>query len=94
MSGYVTDLTVCLEGLFVCLEPVDRHGGREGPDDEPGDGPGQLWPILPVRVVGSHWELDCGRSPPPSQGHLDGLAVVEEMGEMPDRHVSLCHPWY
>jgi hypothetical protein len=81
-------------GLFVCLEPPHCHGGSEKPAGGPGDGPGELRAVLPVRVVGSHRELGRGRPPPPGQGRLDGLAVVEEVGEVPDRHVSLCRPWY
>ncbi len=71
-------------GLFVCLEPADHHGGREGPDDEPGDGPGQLWPIRPGYLVGCHQFLGRGGSPPPDQGHLDGLASIEEVEEVSD----------
>ncbi len=87
-------------GLFVCLEPVDRHGGREGPDDGPGNGPGQLWPVWAAALVGGHQFLGRGRLPPLGEGCLDGVATIEEVGKVPGRHVSLfspsydtCHKW-
>ncbi len=70
-------------GLFVCLEPVDRHGGREGAVGRPGYGLGQLWAKQPVRVVGSHRELDCGCPPAPDQSGVDGPAPFEAMGTVP-----------
>ncbi len=89
MSDYLTSLTVCHVGLFVYLELADRHGGGQEPAGGPRNGPGQLWPVLPVCVVGSHRELDCGGHPSPGQGRVDGLARFQEMDTVPDRHVSL-----
>ncbi len=83
MSVYVTDLKVCHVGLFVCLEPVDRHGGREGAAGRPGYGPGQLWPVEPILVVGGHRQLGRRGPLPARQGGVGGPASLSKMGTVP-----------
>jgi hypothetical protein len=70
-------------GLFVCLEPADRHGGRQGTALQHGHGSGQLWADLPVCLVGGHRELGRGRPPPLDQSGVDGPAPFEAMGTVP-----------
>ncbi len=88
MQTYLTNLKVCHVGLFVCLEPADRHGGRKKPTVWHGHGLGQLRPVRTNYLVGGYLQLGGGRHPAVGQGHLDGSPPVEEVGEVPDRHVS------
>jgi hypothetical protein len=83
MSGYLTDLKVCHVGLFVCLESADRHGRGQGPIVWHGYGPGQLRSVRTGDLVGSHRLLDRGGPSPFGEGHLDGAALLEEMGAVP-----------
>ena len=81
-------------GLFVCLEPADRHGGRQGPNDWAGHGPGQLWSVGPIRLVGRPGYMGDGSPVPPGENYLGGSAPVPALGEVPCRHVSLVFPLY
>ncbi len=67
-------------GLFVCLEPADRNGRGEGPNDRAGHGPGQLWPVFPIRLVGGHRHVDHRGPVPPRQGGVGGPASLSKMG--------------
>ncbi len=79
----MTSLTVCHVGLFVYLEPADRHGGREGPDDQSGDGPGQLRPVWTGYLVGGYRFLGGRCHPAACKSCVDGPAPFEAMGAVP-----------
>jgi hypothetical protein len=83
MSSYLTSLKVCHVGLFVCLELADRHGRRQGAVGRPGHGPGQLWPVEPVSVVGGHWQLGRRGPLPAGEGGLGSLASIPTLGKVP-----------
>ena len=83
MSNYLTDLKACHVGLFVCLEPADRNGRGQGPNDRTGHGPGQLWSVGPVRVVGRRWYLGDRGPVPPGEGGLGGSAPFQALGTLP-----------
>ncbi len=69
-------------GLFVCLEPADRNGRGQGSNDRTGHGPGQLWSVGPVRVVGRCRYLGDRGPVPPGEGGLGSPASVPTLGKV------------
>ncbi len=70
-------------GLFVCLEPADRHGGRQEPALQHGHGSGQLRVVRPNHLVGGHMQLGGWCPVAAGEGSLAGPAPFEEVGKVP-----------